>query len=474
MMSTTGRRPVMAAPTPRPVIPASEIGESITRSTPKRSTRPESTLNGVPASATSSPITKTVGSRSISSVIASLTASANVISRVGAAGAAVVASGKDMEIHLRRIGVRRLEAEPDACGDLPVDVVPNRVQLGRIRMLLGAEPGPEPLDRVVALAPVLLLLGRAVVGAIDVADVVAEPAVGRAGEERRALAGAGARDGGKRGRPDGSDVLSVDLRATGFRRPRAWPRSSRQWSPRTSCTPSRGCSHTRTRPAASTGRPCSSTRRARPGPALPRRRTRRRPCRFPSLRAASAAPVAIGVLPPTMAFAPRFPLEKSAMCIDPPLPRQYPLGLAEQLGEHSIHPRPFRDAVPVAAVRARDLVVRAQSGADSHRDTLFPDVQVGEPRHQRAPVEVVDLVLERPDQQHPPVEREPQLRACRAIELAAGHGSAPPDRRVRMRPGRSAFDCSLYHRRREGFAASRSTWCRFLGLRRRRSLPPSG
>ena len=32
MMSTTGRMPVMAAPTARPVKPASEIGESITRS----------------------------------------------------------------------------------------------------------------------------------------------------------------------------------------------------------------------------------------------------------------------------------------------------------------------------------------------------------------------------------------------------------------------------------------------------------
>ena len=55
MMSTTGRSPVIAAPTPRPVIPASEIGESSTRSGPNSSTRPASTLNGVPASATSSP-----------------------------------------------------------------------------------------------------------------------------------------------------------------------------------------------------------------------------------------------------------------------------------------------------------------------------------------------------------------------------------------------------------------------------------
>src|SRR6266576_3812288 len=38
----------------------------------------------------------------------------------------------------------------------------------------------------------------------------------------------------------------------------------------------------------------------------------------------SAAPVAIPALPPTMALAPKFPVAGSAMCIDPPLPRQYP------------------------------------------------------------------------------------------------------------------------------------------------------
>ena len=44
MMSTTGRIPVIAAPTPIPVIPASEIGESMMRSGPNSSTRPEQHL----------------------------------------------------------------------------------------------------------------------------------------------------------------------------------------------------------------------------------------------------------------------------------------------------------------------------------------------------------------------------------------------------------------------------------------------
>src|ERR1039457_819528 len=86
MMSTTGRIPVMAAPTASPVKPASEIGVSSTRSLPNSSNRPERTLKGVPASATSSPRMKTVGSRRISSASASRIACANVISRLPVSG----------------------------------------------------------------------------------------------------------------------------------------------------------------------------------------------------------------------------------------------------------------------------------------------------------------------------------------------------------------------------------------------------
>src|SRR5256885_12476771 len=86
MMSTTGRNPVIAAPTPIPVKPASEIGVSITLSAPNSSTRPDNTLNGVPASATSSPKMHTRESRRISSASASRTACANVSSLVATSG----------------------------------------------------------------------------------------------------------------------------------------------------------------------------------------------------------------------------------------------------------------------------------------------------------------------------------------------------------------------------------------------------
>ncbi len=90
MMSTIGRMPVIAAPTPRPVKPTSEIGVSMMRSGPNSSTSPFNTLNVVPASATSSPMRTTVGSRRISSAIASRMASPNPISFVASrAGVAV-------------------------------------------------------------------------------------------------------------------------------------------------------------------------------------------------------------------------------------------------------------------------------------------------------------------------------------------------------------------------------------------------
>src|SRR6188768_4224734 len=106
MMSTIGRKPVIAAPTPNPVKPASEIGVSMMRSLPNSSTRPVSTLKVVPASATSSPINTTVGSRRISSAIASLMASPNEISRVAA-----IVSGIDVLVDLAGIGVRGVDGK---------------------------------------------------------------------------------------------------------------------------------------------------------------------------------------------------------------------------------------------------------------------------------------------------------------------------------------------------------------------------
>ena len=75
MSSTTGRRPVIAAPTPMPTIVFSEIGVSRTRFSPNSSSSPLVTLKAPLKTPMSSPISITFSSRCISSRSASLSAS---------------------------------------------------------------------------------------------------------------------------------------------------------------------------------------------------------------------------------------------------------------------------------------------------------------------------------------------------------------------------------------------------------------
>ena len=73
--STTGRRPVIAAPTPTPTIVFSEIGVSRTRFSPNSSSRPWVTLKAPLKTPMSSPMIRTRSSRSSSSRRAALSAS---------------------------------------------------------------------------------------------------------------------------------------------------------------------------------------------------------------------------------------------------------------------------------------------------------------------------------------------------------------------------------------------------------------
>src|SRR5215210_1014344 len=174
MMSTTGRMPVIAAPSPSPVMPASEMGESITRSGPNSSTRPENTLKGVPASATSSPITKTVGSRRSSSASASLTACASEISRVPSCSFGSSRTlGVDMLVHLPGIGVRSLNGAVDRHRHLLLHLAVDALELGGVGEAGLGQPRRVQRDRVALGPPALLLLLRAVVRTVDVAHVVA-------------------------------------------------------------------------------------------------------------------------------------------------------------------------------------------------------------------------------------------------------------------------------------------------------------
>src|SRR5215210_26580 len=211
MMSTTGRMPVIAAPRPMPEIPASEIGESITRSGPNSSTSPDITLNGVPASATSSPMMKTVGSRRSSSARASLTACASEISRVPECSfGSVLTLGVDVLGHLARIGVGRLEGMRHCLSDLVRNPRRDLLEVGFVHPV-GDEPIGVQLERITLALPASLFFLRSVVGAVDVAHVVAVVAVCIEQEEPGPIAVACARDcAGSRG-VDLVDVLAVGL-----------------------------------------------------------------------------------------------------------------------------------------------------------------------------------------------------------------------------------------------------------------------
>src|SRR5580693_1739139 len=184
MMSTTGRRPVIAAPTPTPVNPASEIGVSTTREVPNSSTSPESTLNGVPASATSSPMMKTRESRRISSASASRIASAKVISRIPV-------SGIDVLVNFVRAGIRRGDGKFHGQIHFSSQFGVDRAERAGVGVLLAFQPRGEIFDRIALSQPLLLFFFRAVIFTIDVADVMPAVAVGIAEQKCRAFTASG-------------------------------------------------------------------------------------------------------------------------------------------------------------------------------------------------------------------------------------------------------------------------------------------
>src|SRR5438105_3427256 len=163
MMSTTGRKPVIAAPTASPVKPASEIGVSRTRSLPNSSTRPESTLNGVPASATSSPMMQTLASRRISSASASRIACAKVSSRSAI-------SGIDVLLYFVDIRVGCCDGEIHGLFHFRFQLVMPVIEREGVGKFLSYQPIAQIEDGVALSPPGLLFLFRSVVFAVDIAD----------------------------------------------------------------------------------------------------------------------------------------------------------------------------------------------------------------------------------------------------------------------------------------------------------------
>src|SRR5579864_5741218 len=84
--------------------------------------------------------------------------------------------------------------------------------------------------------------------------------------------------------------------------------------------------------------------------------------------AAKAAPVAIAKPAPTMPLAPRMPLEKSATCMEPPMPLQMPVRFPQIAA--------LAQEVSVAAMGARDPVALAKLCTHSGRDGLLSDIKM--------------------------------------------------------------------------------------------------
>src|SRR5580704_879395 len=200
MMSTTGRIPVIAAPTATPVNPASEMGVSTTRAAPNSSTSPERTLKGVPASATSSPMIQTRASRRISSASASRTAWANVSSR----------SGIDMLLHFVNVRIGRGDGELYRGFHGGTDFGCNSFKRSGIGIALIEQPLRQNLDGIAICLPLLLFLFRAIVFSIDVADMMTAVTVGIALQEGRSASRAGAFYQPCRDFMNSAHVLTVD------------------------------------------------------------------------------------------------------------------------------------------------------------------------------------------------------------------------------------------------------------------------
>src|SRR5215472_11008468 len=205
MMSTMGRKPVIAAPTATAVNPASEIGVSRIRSGPNSLTKPVRTLNGWPASAMSSPRMKTRESRRSSSARASRMASAKVSSRM-----AVATSGINVLAHFVNVWVRSGERELHSLVDVGLHFGVNPIEGGAISEILRREMIGQQFNRIAVGLPLLFFLFGAIVFAADIADVMAHIAIGIDEKERRAFAVACSIDQAGGRAMDCAHVLSID------------------------------------------------------------------------------------------------------------------------------------------------------------------------------------------------------------------------------------------------------------------------
>src|SRR5665213_88427 len=211
-ISTTGRIPMCDAPAAAPTKPASEIGVSITRCSPYLARGPSVTLKAPPYAPMSSPMQKTLASRSISSKSASRIASRYVISAIERppSGCAFVLLHRranagaipqrldrrrlcvDPIQRIRRLGRRRLLCQIGCVVYLLFHPRVDRVELFPLHLELLEQHADVAVDRVILLFPALDLAGWHV--RLIVVLRVTLAAIGHELNERHTVAAARARD----------------------------------------------------------------------------------------------------------------------------------------------------------------------------------------------------------------------------------------------------------------------------------------
>src|ERR1700722_3194275 len=396
IISTTGRRPVMAAPTATPVKPASEIGVSTTRLAPNSSSRPERTLNGVPASATSSPMMQTRESRRISSARASRTAWANVSSR----------SGIDVLLHFIDVGKRLRECKLPRLLHGDANFSRDSIKGGGVSIAAIDQPLRQDDNGIAIGLPLMLFLLGTVVFAIDIADVMSAVAVGIALQEGRPVAGTSTLYQPRRDFIHGAHVLTINARGLdtegsstaedGTRRGllvmrvlvvhiifanidyRQLPQLRqvhhfvKRSLPESAFSEEADCNATGAESLR--GKSCSRG------------------------NAHAAADDSVGA-----EIAGRRIGDVHRSTFASTIARFF----SQQFGEHAIGRGTLGQAMSMAAVRAGDVVVDSQRLADPHGNGFFAAIQMGEPRHESARINLIHLLFKQADARHLAVSAEP-------------------------------------------------------------------
>src|SRR5216683_1917749 len=208
MNSTIGRRPAIAAPTPKPANPSSVIGVSMTRFGPNSSSNPRVTLYAPWYSATSSPMRNTSPSRANSSRRAWFSASRMVITAISQSSNRESSRiCVNVRVQLFRIWLRTLFSKAHSLLNLLFD---RRFHIGQVAIsqhFVFLERGREKLDRI-ALLIFLNFGARAIVAGVG--HRMTHVAIGARLEQCGQRFLAGALDRALRRAPHRHHVHSVD------------------------------------------------------------------------------------------------------------------------------------------------------------------------------------------------------------------------------------------------------------------------